>query len=560
MASDPDAGSVLTYSATNLPSSLTINSTTGLITGNVTATAGMYTVTLSVHDAGNLSASTSFIITVAPVNNPPVITKPADITLSIGQAWNYQVIASDPDPGAVLTYSATNLPSSLTISSSTGLITGNVTATAGTYTVTLSVHDAGDLSASTSLIITVALVNNPPVITKPADITLNMGQAWNYQVIASDPDAGAVLTYSATNLPPSLTISSSTGLITGNVTATAGTYTVTLSVHDAGNLSASTSFIVTVAPVNNPPVITKPADITLNIGQVWNYQVIASDPDAGAVLTYSATNLPASLTISSTTGSITGNVNGAAGMYTVTLSVHDERNLSASTSFIVTIPPANRPPVIIKPADITLNAKQSWNYQVVASDPDPGAELTYSATNLPASLTIRAGTGLISGKIKAVTGTYLVTVSVKDQGNLSASTNFVITIRSGGSSTITAETDLSNNLNLDMKVVDEQIPLSSAHSLVVHENQTLEQGLYKVYPNPVGREFSVNVRVKDSSEWQFVLYSTLGYRIQLPKVQLEKGFRAVSFDISAFNLSPGLYYLIITNTLNEKKSSKIVIN
>ncbi|NEU06737.1 cadherin repeat domain-containing protein, partial [Flavihumibacter sp. R14] len=89
-------------------------------------------------------------------------------------------------------------------------------------------------------------VNNPPVVTKPANVTLNSGQSWTYQVQASDPDAGAVLTYSASNLPASLSINANTGLITGTVTAATGTYTVNLTVKDQQNLSATTSFVITV--------------------------------------------------------------------------------------------------------------------------------------------------------------------------------------------------------------------------------------------------------------------------------------------------------------------------
>ncbi|NEU06715.1 hypothetical protein GZH53_00160, partial [Flavihumibacter sp. R14] len=41
-------------------------------------------------------------------------------------------------------------------------------------------------------------------------------------------------------------------------------------------------------PVNQPPVVSRPPDVMLNPGQSFNYQILASDPDAGSVLTYSA--------------------------------------------------------------------------------------------------------------------------------------------------------------------------------------------------------------------------------------------------------------------------------
>jgi hypothetical protein len=60
--------------------------------------------------------------------------------------------------------------------------------------------------------------------------------------------------------------------------------------------------------------------------------------------------------------------------------------------------------------------------QITASDPD-GDALTYSATGLPAGLSINATTGLISGSVSAAPGNYPVTVSVTD-GSLTTTQSF----------------------------------------------------------------------------------------------------------------------------------------
>ena len=65
-ASDPD-GTALTYSATGLPASLTVNPTTGVIAGTLTSTsAGTYTVTATASD-GSLTNSKTFTWTVTDV-------------------------------------------------------------------------------------------------------------------------------------------------------------------------------------------------------------------------------------------------------------------------------------------------------------------------------------------------------------------------------------------------------------------------------------------------------------------------------------------------------------
>src|SRR5262249_22532535 len=65
------------------------------------------------------------------------------------------------------------------------------------------------------------------------------------QLVATDPDS-TVLTYSATGLPPGLSINSATGLISGTLTSATATYNVSATVSD-GSLSDTEAFTWTVA-------------------------------------------------------------------------------------------------------------------------------------------------------------------------------------------------------------------------------------------------------------------------------------------------------------------------
>ncbi len=66
---DVDNGDTLTYSASGLPTGVTINATTGAISGTATA-GGTYMVTITATDTSNASASGSFNLVVAN----PVVT------------------------------------------------------------------------------------------------------------------------------------------------------------------------------------------------------------------------------------------------------------------------------------------------------------------------------------------------------------------------------------------------------------------------------------------------------------------------------------------------------
>ncbi len=71
------------------------------------------------------------------------------------------------------------------------------------------------------------------------------------------------------------------------------------------------------------------------------------------------------------------------------------------------------------------------NLQVHATDSASGQTLTYSATGLPAGLSINSSTGLISGTPTAP-GTSNVTVTAKDATGASGSASFTWTVSSGG--------------------------------------------------------------------------------------------------------------------------------
>lgn len=87
--------------------------------------------------------------------------------------------------------------------------------------------------------------NQFPTLTNPGNKTSTAGQSASLQLVGSDPDGQAV-SYSASGLPPGLSIMSATGFISGTPT-TAGTYSVTASVSDGVLSSAPQSFTWSVS-------------------------------------------------------------------------------------------------------------------------------------------------------------------------------------------------------------------------------------------------------------------------------------------------------------------------
>jgi len=274
------------YSATPLPAGVSVNPSTGAVTG-VPTVPGTTKVTLSATNASGTGSATLFI-TIGPPP-PPVITSATTANGTVGAGFSYQITASNN----AASYNATPLPAGLSVNTSTGAITGTPTA-AGTSSVTISATNAGG-SGSATLSIIVAPVPPPPVITSATTAGGNVGQAFSYNITATNTPTG----YDATPLPAGLSVNTTTGAITGTPTA-AGTASVTISATNSGGSGSATLSITIASPL--PPVISSATVASATVGTAFNYQITASnDPTS-----YDATPLPPGLSVNSSTGAITG--------------------------------------------------------------------------------------------------------------------------------------------------------------------------------------------------------------------------------------------------------------
>ena len=185
--------------------------------------------------------------------------------------------ASDPD-GDALTYSATGLPSGLTLNTATGLISGTLSpASAGTHQVAVTASDSS-LSQHPDLHLDGHALNRGPALDSPG----SQNSAENTTILlalnASDPD-GTPLTFSAIGLPASLTIDAASGVISGTLSfSSAGSYLVQTAVSD-GSLSSTQSFVWTIGNTNRAPVLLNPGSQTLALSS-YSQTVLSDGPAA----------------------------------------------------------------------------------------------------------------------------------------------------------------------------------------------------------------------------------------------------------------------------------------
>jgi hypothetical protein len=158
----------------SLPAGLTLNSSTGAITGMPTA-PGTFSDTSRVLDSAGGSSTSSCGITVAPLSSGSLSLTCAANFGQVGQPFVSSMLASGGTPPYTYSISAGSLPPGLTLDPSTGAISGTPT-TAGSFSYTgRAVDSAGTPASATSscgpLTITSA---PPPSVPAPPSLILVM--------------------------------------------------------------------------------------------------------------------------------------------------------------------------------------------------------------------------------------------------------------------------------------------------------------------------------------------------------------------------------------------------
>jgi cold shock CspA family protein len=439
-ASDPD-GDDLTFSASGLPPGVSIDSDSGLISGIIgyaASSSSPFSTTVTVSDSTGGHDTESFTWSIADLNRAPSLSPIADLQVGEGSPMQVNANASDPDlPRDSLSYSLTAAPSGASVSSS-GLIswTPGEAAGPGAFVFTVKVTDSGTptLSAVRSFDVTVAEVNRAPTLSGIPDQANGVGDSVSVAVLGSDSDIPAnSLTYSATGLPPGVSINASSGVISGKIPIDAlqSNNTVTITVRDTGSpsLSAIRTLSWQVTRGNHAPILSSIPDQRPGSGEVVSFSATATDADRGDVLNYWLADgidpIPSGATINGATGKFTwkptDEQHGATYRINVGVSDSGAPRLSDTQLVTITVPKVNEPPSVSNPGAQRTTEGEAVNLPIGATDPDlPTDSLRYTAKGLPEGLSINSSSGVISGTVgydNAAASPFDVVVTVTDNGS-----------------------------------------------------------------------------------------------------------------------------------------------
>ena len=459
--SDPD-GTIPILQAEDLPANAVfVDNTDG--SGTLTfdpdySQAGLYTLLFIATDEV-LSDSEYVDLTVSEYGNQsPIISDSPDTTINEGDSLIIVITASDPEGGGViLSASTTLLPSIFTfVDSGNGVGVFSLGTTyydAGADTVLFFATDFGGPPASITdtMVITIAEVNQSPVIDTIGPFGVAMGDNLTFTVTASDP-TDPVLTHriflTAAGLPAN-SLFTDNGDNTGEFSfdpdvSQVGPHSITIIATDMGipQLSDQLQINITVVTTNNPPEwVDPPTALTVMEGENVSFTATAIDPDGGFPA-LSATKLPENSTFTDN-GDGTGDFSFTAsyiqsGLYQLVLRAYDGiDDTHTNPIFIQVYEAGNQGPVFNPVPEDTVVEGNLLSLVITAIDPD-GTIPTLTAENVPENAIFTDngdGTATIDFDPSYVqNGTYYIDI-IADDGEYSTTITVTIVVEEAGNQT-----------------------------------------------------------------------------------------------------------------------------
>ena len=332
-----------TVTAGSLPAGLSLNASTGALTGTPTA-GGAFNFTITATDTASATGSKAYSVTVAA---PTISFSPTTLTAgTVGSAYSQSISGSGGTaPYGSYIVKTGALPAGLSLSSG-GVVSGTPTA-GGTFTFTVQGTDSstgtGPYSATSS---TISLTIGAPTLSfTPTTLTGGtVGVAYSQSLSGSGGTAPyGSFTLASGSLPPGLSLGSG-GTVSGTPTA-AGTYTFTVSAQDSSTGSgpySGTSSTISLT-IGAPTLSLSPAAGALTAASRGSaYSQTFSTSGGTSPYTYSITagSLPAGLTLSS--GGVLSGTPTVEGNFSFTVTATDSSGgtqYSTSQAYTLTVNP-----------------------------------------------------------------------------------------------------------------------------------------------------------------------------------------------------------------------------
>ncbi|TDU67286.1 putative Ig domain-containing protein [Prosthecobacter fusiformis] len=405
--------STLDVSSGSLPAGLSLNASSGQISGIPTSSAAANFI-IRATDANGCIGTRAYSVTPTC---PTISLNPGTLSeTNVGTSYSQTISASNGTQPYTFTVINGALPTGLQINSSTGAITG-IPTQPGTFNFSLQVTDTYGCSVTRAYS---HLVTCRTISVNPGTLSdTNVGTSYSQTISASNGNQPYTFSVSSGTLTPGLTLNSSSGAITGNPTQ-AGTFNFTVAVTDAYGCSVTQAYTqsVTCRVISlNPSTLT-----STTVGASYNQTISATNGNQPYTFSISSGSLPPGLTLNSSSGNISGAVT-QAGTFSFTLLVTDAYGCTISRAYSIS---ASCTTVTITPSSFpAATVGSSYSQTVTASGGTAPYTYSISSGSLPAGLSLSTG-GSVTGTPTSTTQASFV-VRAQDANGCAGTRAYVLT-------------------------------------------------------------------------------------------------------------------------------------
>jgi hypothetical protein len=411
-----------------LPAGLFINSATGAVTGtaSVASTASIYTVTAT--DAVGATATATFSLTV---NNALSTTlNSATYQCTAGAACAFSAVTA---LGGTVPYTyavSPSFPTGLSFSPSTGAVSGTAASASAlaTYRITVSDNAGASSFKDVQFAVNAALSTTlaTPTITSTANVSFATAFPSGARPVIGAGGTGTLSYEVAPALPNGLTISPSSGQISGIPTASSST-TYTITVRDQAAASSAKNFTLNINPALAATQAVATKQCVQNVSCPFTPVTVSGGT---APVLFSVTPaLQSGLSFNGATGAITGSPASVQNSATYTVTLTDAVGATATNTFSLSVLPALSTTLAIAQVACGDNGCSPSAPLTPVTAAGGAAPYTFSVSPaLPNGLQLNSATGAISGAPTVASNPTSYTITVSDAQSATSSKAFTLSV------------------------------------------------------------------------------------------------------------------------------------
>jgi len=380
----------------------TINDANGIITNIGQVPVGVHYLEVRAYDPSSNNCTADIKITVEDTTNPTWDFAPIDQNLDLGDGLNYDLDASDASGISDWWLNDTTY---FTINDANGIVTNTTSLNIGVYWIEVRAYDPYTNYATATFRIIVQDTDDPVWVQLPVDQNIEFGDSITYDVNATDTSGISDWWLNDTTY---FTINDANGVITNSGLTPVGIHYLEVRAYDPYNQFCSAMFKITVEDTTDPTWDFLPTDQNLEFGDSFNYDVNATDASGISDWWLNDTTY---FTVNDANGVITNIGQVPVGIHYLEVRAYDSSSNNCTASIKITVEDTTDPTWDFVPIDQTIEFRDSFNYDLDASDASGIADWWLNDTSYFA---INDVSGIITNTTSLNEGIYWLEVRAYD--------------------------------------------------------------------------------------------------------------------------------------------------